>query len=208
MVGVAVMIGSAETGAQAQLLSEDDMPDTKFVRGVLKALGLRRDEEGIEYRERSPLVVPPARELPPPEKTTVPQKTADWPNDPDVQRAKELAAERNKPRKSVEEEAQPLRPSELERPGRVARRIGIGGGPERTAESSALPMSPYELGSKSIFSSFLGPKDEYATFTGEPPRSSLTEPPAGYRTPSSAQPYGVGQQKWDYSSPERHIPIR
>jgi hypothetical protein len=37
--------------------------------------------------------------------------------------------------------------------------------------------------------------EEYTTFTKEPERSSLVEPPPGYRTPSSAQPYGVGSKK-------------
>jgi hypothetical protein len=41
----------------------------------------------------------------------------------------------------------------------------------------------------------IGSKEEYTNFTGEPPRTSLTEPPVGYRTPSPAQPYGVGKQR-------------
>jgi len=31
---------------------------------------------------------------------------------------------------------------------------------------------------------------EMTTFTGEPPRVSLTDPPPGYQTPSPDQPYG------------------
>jgi hypothetical protein len=40
-------------------------------------------------------------------------------------------------------------------------------------------------------SGFSGYKDETGTFTSEPQRSQLTEPPPGYQTPSGAQPYGV-----------------
>ena len=36
-------------------------------------------------------------------------------------------------------------------------------------------------------------KEEQAKFTGEPPRTSLTEPPAGYQTPSPDQPYGLAK---------------
>ena len=54
-------------------------------------------------------------------------------------------------------------------------------------------MSPYELGTKGILSTFWAPSEEYSTFTSEPPRERLIEPPAGYRTPSAAQPYGVGR---------------
>jgi hypothetical protein len=38
-------------------------------------------------------------------------------------------------------------------------------------------------------------KEEYGTFTGEPPRASLTDPPPGYQTPSPDQPYGIGPDR-------------
>jgi hypothetical protein len=38
-----------------------------------------------------------------------------------------------------------------------------------------------------------GKKEESAKFTGEPPRTSLTDPPPGYQTPSPDQPYGLGK---------------
>ncbi len=38
-------------------------------------------------------------------------------------------------------------------------------------------------------------KEEYASFNGEPVRSDLTEPPAGYRVPSPNQPYGISPEK-------------
>ena len=67
----------------------------------------------------------------------------------------------------------------------------------KSAEDSQKPSTREELGSKNIFSKIWGNKShEYATFTGEPPRSTLIEPPRGYRTPSPAQPFGVGQEKW------------
>ena len=68
--------------------------------------------------------------------------------------------------------------------------------PGGQAEATSLPSTPSELGTKGIFKQLWAPKEEYATFTGEPARGRLTEPPAGYRTPSAAQPYGVGKDKW------------
>ncbi len=66
-----------------------------------------------------------------------------------------------------------------------------------------------ELGSKSIFSKVWGgDKNEYVPFTGEPPRASLLEPPVGYRTPSPAQPYGVGKEKWVAPVIDRQVPVR
>jgi hypothetical protein len=38
-------------------------------------------------------------------------------------------------------------------------------------------------------------RTEYATFAGEPVRQDLTDPPAGYRVPSSDQPYGISPDK-------------
>jgi hypothetical protein len=38
-------------------------------------------------------------------------------------------------------------------------------------------------------------KEEYGTFTGEPARANLTDPPPGYQTPSPDQPYGIGPDR-------------
>jgi len=67
-----------------------------------------------------------------------------------------------------------------------------------TRRKSARAMRPSELGSKSFFSdifSTFSDKGETGTFNGEPARESLTAPPAGYQTPSPAQPYGLAPKK-------------
>ena len=59
-------------------------------------------------------------------------------------------------------------------------------------------LSPSELGyTGGLFNSLLpgGAKTEAEPFTGEPPRTSLTQPPTGYQTPSPNYPYGVGPSK-------------
>jgi hypothetical protein len=173
---------------------EADMPDTKVLRNVLEAIGLRApgSEEGIEYRERSPLVVPPNRDLPPPETEAAAPNPA-WPTDPDVKRRKEIAESRkSRKSRSVEEEARVLSPSELE-VGRTARRST---GPSTDMEKAINPSKPSELGyNGGLFSKMFsfGNKEEAMTFQREPERSTLTDPPAGYRTPSPAQPYGLGK---------------
>src|SRR5664279_4198450 len=100
-IGMAVVVGCAASSARAADDEDDDaMLDTKILRGIMKGLGLRKDEAGIDYRERSPLVLPPANEakqLPPPESDTKARKTAAWPDDPDVKRVKQRKdAERNR----------------------------------------------------------------------------------------------------------------
>lgn len=43
-------------------------------------------------------------------------------------------------------------------------------------------------------------KEEYAVFAGEPVRQDLTDPPAGYRMPSPAHPYGIAPDKKTYKA--------
>ena len=87
----------------------------------------------------------------------------------------------------------PLLPSEYGRagpPSPSSRPTGT----ERSAEDNSRPQA--EPGAKNIFSTIWArPTQEQVTFTGEPPRTSLLEPPPGYRTPSPSQPYGIGIAK-------------
>src|ERR1700687_3094983 len=66
-LALAIALGWSAGSAFAQNAADDEeVPlDTKLFRQWMKDLGLRRDGEGIEYRERAPLVVPPSRTLPP-----------------------------------------------------------------------------------------------------------------------------------------------
>jgi hypothetical protein len=180
---------------------EDVAPDTKFLRGILEGIGLQRDEKIINYQERPPLVIPPSRTLPPPERSdALIANNPNWPKDPDVLRAKEEAArERSRAFISADEairnEQRPLSPSELT-PGPKPRA-------SRTAKSQApgssfderdnQRLTPSQLGyTGGLFSNMFGGRsDEVGRFTGEPPRTSLTEPPPGYQTPSPDQPYGM-----------------
>jgi hypothetical protein len=71
------------------------------------------------------------------------------------------------------------------------------------AHSADYPEQDYSPPKKNIFSfDLLNPnKSEYGTFTGEPTRTSLTDPPPGYLTPSADQPYGVGPAQKKYVVP-------
>ena len=185
--------------AKAQLVDENgDAIDTRILRSVIRSLGLRDGSEpGIEYRERSPLVLPPSRELPPPV-TDQTARAPNWPEDADVKRARQQQAARNAPRRTVEEESLPETPGQLNRVGR-AKSTPASQRPGLPSDRNPVdPLPPSLLGTKGLFSRgglFGGQKEEYTTFTGEPARRALTEPPTGYRTPSSAQPYGVGRNR-------------
>src|SRR5258707_11510295 len=62
-----VLVIAGGTAVLAGDDDDDDLADTKFIKGLLRGIGLRNGQEaGIEYKERPPLVVPPSRDLPPP----------------------------------------------------------------------------------------------------------------------------------------------
>jgi hypothetical protein len=203
MLGVVMVIACAATSARAEDDEEDDGVDSKLFRGLLQSLGLRGGGPNINYRERSPLVVPPNRDLPPPSSAnrTVEQNPA-WPNDPSVKKRKDAKAERNAQQQKygdrVLEAIRPLRPNEMRTAGTTGSVPSRSPGNNRVIDYSA-PMKPSELGYKGgLFNSLFNPKEgEYVTFTGEEPRASLIEPPTGYRTPSPTQPYGIGKERWD-----------
>jgi hypothetical protein len=198
-LGLAVLAALIPASVQAQDDDEDDKKsawnfDKKLLNDLMRNLGLRNgNEPQIEYRERSPLVIPPNRSLPPPEQAGA-GRTSAWPVDPDVKRKKDAAAKR-KDRKGYDPdyEGRNLTPSELN-PAGVSRSAGRPGTPGSMGDDGN-PKSPSELGYFgglfSSFGSFGGSKDEVGTFDHEPPRNTLTAPPSGYQTPSVAQPYGI-----------------
>lgn len=201
------------TIASAQNAAEEELPaDTKFFRKLFKEFGMQLDGEAVEFRERAPLVVPPSRSLPPPQTADAVARNPAWPKDPDVRRRNEAvttAAQKARLRGAAEamvEEGRALRPNELE-VGRVATNSS---GQVMSPEDSARPMKPSELGAKGLkdlFSAkslgnlFSSKVEEEAEFTQESPRSSLTEPPPGYLTPSTAQPYGLGPARAQPAKP-------
>ena len=200
ILAVVMALGAGSAWAEDD---DDDTPlDSKVFRRVMKELGSRNGDEGIEYRERAPLVVPPSRNLPPPQSEASVTRDPAWPKDPDLARRKaKSAAEKAKLRRSSgdypSENARMLRPDELK--GNPASAATSNSEPNRPgAEEAARPLNPDQLGGgskswwNSISSTFGVQRPESAPFTGEPPRTSMTAPPPGYQTPSPSQPYGVG----------------
>ena len=198
MLTLAMALSAGSTFAAED---DEDMPlDTKLFRQWMKDLGLQRDGESIEYRERAPLVVPPSRNLPPPQSEAAVTSNPAWPNDPDAKKRKADAVKKKQPNRTAAEaadaEARPLSRSELER-GKAAPGTQAGGVVKDADAEASRPLRPTELGSKSLFSNMFSSapwadKTETGTFTTEPPRDNLTAPPTGYLTPSPNQPYGLG----------------
>jgi hypothetical protein len=199
-----VAIGCALAGAllvaaaPARAQQDESAPEVKILDSVMGALGLTRGTgPGIDYRERSPLVLPRNDTLPPPESAKV--ADPNWPVDPEVKQARALAkagreGDGRTSSQRMDDAARPLSQAELNR-GRTNRKQN---NPTR-GDEGLLPSSWAELGYKGgVFGNMFGrrPDDHPAAFTGEEARTSLIDPPTGYQTPSPAQPYGLGKSSY------------
>src|ERR1700687_1916299 len=121
LAAVALGIGLVmTTGAvRAQEDDEDDKTfEEKIIEGIMAGIGgTNMENRGIEYRERSPLVVPPKLDLPRPAEASQEVKDANWPKDPDEARRKAAIAARKKENKDPREASRILTPSELNQRG-------------------------------------------------------------------------------------------
>jgi hypothetical protein len=195
VVGIALVMTAG--AARAEEDDEDDKTfEEKIIEGIMAGIGgTNMDNRGIDYRERSPLVVPPKLDLPSPA-SSADVKAPNWPKDPDDARRKAAIAARKKENKDPREASRILTPSELN--------VGKTAAPSRTNNDPIQPgnsfnnpiLSPSQLGYSGGFSGlFGGNKAETAPFKGEPTRESLTQPPSGYQTPSPNFAYGTGPKE-------------
>ena len=189
LLGIMLVIAAGAAAIAADDEDEDTI-EMKAIKSIMRGLGANVDADGIDYRERSPLVIPPSRDLPPPQDATKINNPA-WPNDPDLRKPVKKA----KPFENGSIATRKMESPEFD-PGPNLR-TGPGGtvtAPDPNANRDpGRTLLPTELGfSNSMFGDMFGYKAQQAPFTGEPARTNLIQPPAGYQTPSPNYPYGVG----------------
>jgi hypothetical protein len=184
---------------------DDELPDSKFFKSMLQGLGLKKDGDlnsGIRYQERPPLVVPPTRDLPPPQTTDAVRGNAAWPKDQDEQRRREASVKRKKEAKPFDwsDLSTQMSPRELKKGAATPKDDALR--KPQDIEDAQRQYKPSELGyggglfgSVKDFFGVGGGGGVSVPFEVEPPRASLTDPPTGYRSPSPAQPYGVAKDK-------------
>jgi len=187
---LALALGCAGT---APVMAQEEGP-TPFQRmlGNFGLLAIPGDTPDIEYRERPPLVVPPSAELPVPRSSTdITAAVPDWPADPEIARQR---VQKKYDRLPIDQRrgdfytGRPLRSDELRRgtiihTGRSGPATAVG---EEITAGREMQPAP-----KGFFGMFKYEEEKPIAFTGEPPRTRLTEPPVGYQTPSPNAPYGV-----------------
>src|SRR3974377_640098 len=188
----ALLIGAA----MPALAAEDDNKtiDQSVMDTIMRGIGLERESPQIDYHERGPLVIPPTKTLPTPERADAVTANPAWPKDPDVTRARE-AAKRERNRKVSDErerEQNPLQPYQI---GPNTRAVSRDDGSQAPASGSSNQLKPSELGhTGGTFKKILGRgAGERGCSPGEPKRTDLPAPPPGYQTPSPDQPYGPGK---------------
>ena len=201
-VGLVMAAGPVRAGDDED---DDRTFEEKIIHNIMTGMGgTNMENKGIEYRERSPLVVPPKLDLPPPASASTEVKAPNWPKDPDEARRKAAVAARKKqeakernidPRTAF----RPLTPDELNPGGKVVPAPSNSNtrDSDKPGASQNNPiLSPSQLGfNGSLMDLFKGNKPEATEFKGEPPRSSLVEPPVGYQTPSPNFAYGTGPKE-------------
>lgn len=190
-VGLTMGVGIA----RAQDSGGDDQTfEEKIIHNIMSGIGATNGEDRIDYRERSPLVIPPKIDLPPPVSASAAVNDPNWPKDPDELRRKQMREMAKQKKVTGDDGRFALMPSELAKgtTKHVAATEPVEPGTTRN------PMlSPSQLGfhGNILGTLFGGNTSESAPFTGEPVRETLTEPPAGYQTPSPNYPYGTGPKQ-------------
>jgi hypothetical protein len=181
LAAIALGIGLVMTVSAARAGSDDEDNRSfseKFVDTIKSGFSTTNmDSKGIDYRERSPLVVPPQLDLPPPAAAASQATAPNWPKDPDEKRRKAALAAR---KKSVTNSTHELTPAEAE-----AARASV------TASEQPQPQQSF---TEKMNNYLGGTKPEVGQFKGEPTRETLTQPPPGYQIPSPNYAYGVGQK--------------
>src|SRR5213082_1053377 len=79
--GALLVVPVAASAQQAQ--DDDDTFEQKVIKNILGGMGVDVGRAGIDYRERSPLVIPPTRDLPPPESAAAAARNPAWPREPE-----------------------------------------------------------------------------------------------------------------------------
>jgi len=196
-LGIGIVMATGAARAEDDDDEDEKTFEEKIIEGIMAGIGgTNMENRGIDYRERSPLVVPPKLDLPPPAAASADVKSPNWPKDPDEARRKAAIAARKKENKDPREASRILTPSELAQ-GKTAAPARTNNDPIQPGNSFNNPiLSPSQLGYNGGLSGlFGGNKSETAPFKGEPSREALTQPPSGYQTPSPNFAYGTGPKE-------------
>lgn len=182
-IGRGFLAGALAMGLSAAAFPAFAQQNDGFGGEVMHWLRIQpKEEPDINYRERSPLVLPPKLDLPKPQAPSAASaRNQAWPNDPDVARRQREIAEGRRPAPTgvLSEGGQRLSNDEIRR-GRV-RGAGLNQGPAPTRGDDARDLL---LVSPDALRGTARPEPDQLTAGVEPDRRALTDPPKGYLRPT------------------------
>ena len=153
--------------AQQAQADDEDTFEQKIIKNILGGMGVDVGRPGIDYRERSPLVIPPTLDLPPPQAAGTAASNPAWPREAGAARSscETTRTSARRPTSRVANSA--LTPDELRRGinPRAPRVTDPSQTPARSSEANiGRPMRPAELNNKGIFnwSALMGTAPERA----------------------------------------------
>lgn len=196
--GVAIVMSSGVARAQDADADDGESFEQKIIKNIMTGIGgtSMESDKGIDYRERSPLVIPPKIDLPPPGSVASEINAPNWPKDPDVQRRKAAVAANKQSKPTPMEGGRSILPSKLATGGSGIVHSADADQPGKPTTSNGPMLSPSQLGFTGKLGDLLGGNaPQIAPFKGEPDREALTQPPPGYQTPSPNFAYGTGPKE-------------
>ncbi len=185
--GAACLVGLCLSAAPA-LAGDDGAAPLWVGLGSVFGFGGAEDQPDIDYRDRPKLVVPPKIDLPPP--TAAPWSSAtDWPRDPDVERWKKEQAEKNKIETFLQKQEKRIHQRPVNPNAVVTTDYTAGMGPSSRGKCTAGPGESCDSAPSPTINwnplTWVGIQKKSATVLGpEPSRTSLTDPPLGFRAPA------------------------
>lgn len=233
MLGLAILslsLGMVVTTGTARAQNSDTRTFSEKISDGFYGMvrGKNMDNHGIDYRERSPLVVPPTLDLPPPTSVRQEGQVANWPKDPDERARKAVIAAKKKeapPPARVrvttggdpQQQAQPINiaPPVQEAAAPGTSRPAYASDRNGTALTDPVYDKPGDLftGGAAALSDWSGMSNIFGNGKmapiepgTEPARTALTQPPAGYQTPAAGYAYSEEKKGWldGRSNPDRN----
>lgn len=185
VLSVAVALsGCASSTSGFEDESNGEPQDTNLVKGMMTSLGaIDPKERPIEYKPRSPLVVPPKRELPAPQDADAALAQRNFPrNQEDIDR------EMTKRGGNDPDPSRPWTPDQLAR-------YRMSGQPTRTGsdDNPGRRLTPEEMAGQ------FKRNQEAIAIASNNGKKTLTEPPKDYRTPSPKAPVDPEGEKKESS---------
>ncbi len=186
--------------------------DTNTFNSVMGFFGMQadKDKDSIDYRARAPLVIPPKIDLPPPQAADAghPQ---DWPTDPDVVARRKALADSHRPAPQITMNSRAEISKEELMKGRSedtsvklddqTDSCGAFGG-SAGCSGSAWQYVTQKLGVSKK-------EDDTVVLSGqEPTRKYLTEPPPGYRAPTTKTKDTPDKPKFEPDSADAQAYLR